>query len=116
MKEKIQADHNIVVNFSDSHDYYLSAYRYVHKEDDQVAHSSYHPNLSDAASPATKCSIAANRKFTSSAGGEGSSSCKKKSQITNSDVATFVTSNNIHTYTELFAIADRRRQEGQTDI
>ena len=45
VKEKIQAHHNIVVNFSDSHDYYLSTYRYVCKEDDEVAHSENHPNL-----------------------------------------------------------------------
>ena len=102
VKEKMQAHHNIVVNFSDSHDYqpatiniyyyyyyyHLSAYRYVCKEDDEVAHSENHPNLTDAASPPTKRSIAANRKRSSSAG-ESSSSSTKKRRVSNADVATF---------------------------
>ena len=108
VKSQIQDDHDIVVNFSDSHDYYLSAYRYVCKEDTEVFHSENHPNLAEAKSPMTKRSIASNRKRSSST--EPSTSREKKcSRLTNSDVANLIRDHNIHSYTELFAVADNRQ-------
>ena len=66
MKERIQKNHNISVDFSDSHNCYLSAYRYVCKEDQDVAYSADHPNLIDAKAPATKKSISTNKRKSSS--------------------------------------------------
>ena len=40
-----------MVNFSDNHDNYYSAYRYICKDDDSFHHSKHHPNLDDVASP-----------------------------------------------------------------
>ena len=50
-----------MVNFSDNHDNYYSAYRYICKDDDSVHHSKHHPNLDDVASPRTKKSTRAYR-------------------------------------------------------
>lgn len=114
VKERIQRTYGIVVNFSDRHDYYLSAYRYVNKEDENVAHSKDHPNLSEAKSPSTKKSIAANKRKSS----DKSNPCqaKKRLRLTNQEAAMFIRKNNIHTYTELLAVAEERRKEELKDI
>eukprot|EP00794_Sanderia_malayensis_P006582 gene6582-7325_t len=61
VKRDITKNHNIVVNFSDSHSHYIYAYRYVCKSDTEVAHSPGHPDLSEVGSPRTKASTAAHR-------------------------------------------------------
>ena len=54
VKNNIQRKHDIVTNFSDSHNYYISAYRYVCKTDEYVFHSVNHPDLSEVGSPQNK--------------------------------------------------------------
>ena len=61
VKESISSKEEIVVNFSDNHDNYYSAYRYICKDDDSVHHSKHHPNLDDVVSPRTKKSTQAYR-------------------------------------------------------
>lgn len=124
VKERIQKNHNISVHFSDSHDYYLSAYRYLCKEDEDVAHSADHPNLTDAKSPATKKSILANKRKsstttntpaaagTTNTGGKA----KKRLRLSNQDTAMFVRNNNIKNYTALLSAAEERRKEGLNDL
>ncbi len=120
VKERITAKHGIVVNFSDSHDHYTSAYRYVCKDDKEVVHSKDHPNLAEARSPRTKRSIAANRaagkKRKSETSTQGCKIAPKKKRLSNSDVAAFIRKQNIKTYTGLFATAEKRREEGENDI
>ena len=53
--------HNIVLNFLDSHNHYVYAYRYVFKSDMKVAHSLGHPDLSVVGSTWTKASKPAKR-------------------------------------------------------
>ena len=119
VKEAIQEKHGIVVHFSDEHDYYISAYRYVVKEDPSVVHNEGHPNLAEAKSPPTKKSIAANwscsKKQGDSSKGAGAPSAKRR-RFSRSDVASFIRENNIHSYTELMAAAKTRRLEGLKDI
>ena len=51
VKNRIAEKDGIQVNFSDKHNFYLSAYRYVCKSDQEVAHSENHlPGLLTAAS------------------------------------------------------------------
>jgi len=50
VKQRVTEKHEVVLNFSD-HDFNLSAYRYVCKQDEEVVHSQDHPNLSEARSP-----------------------------------------------------------------
>ena len=54
VKENIPEKQNITLNFSDKHDFYISAYRYICKEDTDLANSQNHPDLADAKSPRRK--------------------------------------------------------------
>ena len=55
VKNRIAESHGIQFNFSDKHDFYMPAYRYVFKSDQEVAHSKNHPpGLLTAASPKSK--------------------------------------------------------------
>ena len=118
VKENISKKHNIVVNFSDSHDFYISAYRYLCKQDENVAHSKNHPDLKEASSPITKKSIAGNKAATRKRYSQSSSSTvqSKRKRLSYSDVATFVRNNAITSYMELLACAETRKEEGLTDI
>ena len=53
-KKYLEREHNIEVHFSDDHDSYYSAYRYVTKEDSGTYHSADHPNMESAGSPKSK--------------------------------------------------------------
>ena len=50
----IMREHTITVNVSDSHNYYIAAYKYVYKNDDQVGHSAGDPDLTDVGAKRTK--------------------------------------------------------------
>ena len=119
VKEAIQEKHRIVVHFSDEHDYYISAYRYVVKEDPSVVYSEGHANLAEAKSPPTKKSIAANWRRRKNQGdsskGAGTTSAKRR-RLSRSNAASFIRENNIHPYTELMTAAETRRLEGLKDI
>ena len=110
------------VNFSGKHNFYLSAYRYVCKSDQEVPHSENHlPRLLTAASPKTKKSVAGFRAAcaTKRKSTEGESSCavaKKRKSLTNLDLAEFIRDRGIKSYTELLAIAEDQRTAGQMDI
>ena len=52
-KARLTENHNTVVNFSEKHNFYDSAYRYLCKQNN-VAHSEGHPNFVEAKSPHTK--------------------------------------------------------------
>lgn len=113
IRNRIQQQYGICVNFSDKHDFYLSAYRYVCKEDNDIFHSNGHPNLSEAKSPKTKGSIARNKRKSLD---KTNKQNNKKSKLSNTDVALFIRNHNIHTYEELLALAESRRVEGLNDI
>ena len=57
VKENIPKKQNITLHFSDKHNFYISAYRYIRKEDTDLANSQNHPDLTDAKSPRRKKSI-----------------------------------------------------------
>ena len=122
VKNRIEEKHGIQVNFSDKHNFYLSAYRYVCKSDQEVAHSENHPpGLLTAASPKTKKSIAGFRAAcaTKRKSTEGESSCavaKKRKSLTNLDLAEFIRERGIRSYTELLASAEEQRTAGHMDI
>ena len=52
-KLHLLANYNISVYFSDSHQSFISAYRYMSKKDTEVFHSPGHPDLDSARSPQT---------------------------------------------------------------
>ena len=51
----------VQVNFSDNHNSYYTAYRYVTKEDREALHSSGHPDLTDAV-PRTEAAITSRKR------------------------------------------------------
>ena len=57
VKGSITSSEGIVVSFSDQHNNYYSAYRYICKEDTSVHQRKHHPNLGNISSPLTKKSI-----------------------------------------------------------
>ena len=61
VKNNIIENHGVTVNFSQSHDSYYTAYKYVTKTDLHVYHSANHPNLKNIGSPKTKHCIKAYR-------------------------------------------------------
>ena len=88
VKEGITKKINIVVNFSDSHNHYISAYRYVCKIDKQVVHSENHPDLTEVGSPRTKAATAASRKRNSN--NNNNNSNVKRRKLTNLEVSDFI--------------------------
>eukprot|EP00794_Sanderia_malayensis_P002734 gene2734-3159_t len=116
VKRDITKNHNIVVNFSDSHSHYIYAYRYVCKSDTEVAHSPGHPDLSEVGSPCTNASTAALRegsrkRRSASPSSQKCTSSKIKRRLSNLEVCDYVVENNIHNLQELFAKADSGKQE-----
>ncbi len=122
----IEDIYGIRVHFSDGrqdHDSdYVTAYKYITKEDEDVYHSEDHPNLKDAKSPKTKHAMAANKRRHSAASksksadkGE-SSGASKRVKLTEREVGNFIVEHNIRTYTELLAIADEREEAGEYDL
>ena len=122
VKNRISEKHGIQVSFSDKHNFYLSAYTYVCKSDQEVAGSENHPaGLLTAASSQTKKSIAGfcttcaeKRNFI-----EVESSCavaKKQKSLGNLDLAEFIRKRGIRSYAELLAFAEGQRTASQMDI
>ena len=123
VKNNVMKRHNIVLHFSDSHNQYIYAYRYVCKSDVEVVHSPGHPDLSTIGSPRTKASTSANREvsrkrksmdivtFNQERGGS-----KAKRRLTKLEVSDFIIKNHIKNLQELFAKADTRKQEGECDL
>ena len=124
VKTNVSKKYGVQLNFSGTHNFYLSAYRYICKEDTDVSHSSYHPkDLLTENSPKTKNAIRAYKagekrssdKSKQTSTNQGNKKQKQK-RLSNMDVATFITENKISSYTELLAVAQSRRGAGQNDI
>lgn len=122
VKESLVKNNGVVVNFSDSHENYNSAYKYVCKEDTEVQHSKRHPNLKAIGSPSTKKATQAYRKKRKSINSQeqptntnGSKNIKVK-RLSNIDISEYMIKNNIHRDTELMAAANQRKKEGEKDL
>ena len=119
VKESISSKEGIVVNFSDNHDNYYSAYRC--KDDDSVHHSKHHPNLDDVASLQTKKSTQAYRQASKSYAQENptdapqnkkqKTTCRKR--LTQFEVSEFLLKNNIRRDTA--SLLSKQKKGGRTD-
>ena len=124
VKRRISETYGIEINFSGNHNYYLSAYRYVCKEDTNVYHSIEHPpDLLLQGSPRTKictnASVSANKRRRLHKEQQPSTSRAHSSdekRMTPLDLSIFIRTNNIKDYDELFEVGEDRRLAGQTDI
>ena len=107
VKNHLISNHQIVVNFSESHETYYTAYKYVCKKDCNVIYSQNHPDLQELGSPKTKKCIKAYkesyRKRRCLSTSNLSTPKTKRSQ--NIDISEFLVANNIKTEEELMAKA-----------
>jgi len=125
--------YGVVLHFSESHDNYYSAYRYITKSDGDVFHSEKHPNLKEIGSPQTKKCVAAyrekcrqkntnavtndnNAQSTTPQNTNNTTKEPKPRRLTNFDVSEFLVAHNIRTDTELHAIAEEQRKAGKKDL
>ena len=98
IKSHLYTMHEISVNFTDKHNNYNAAFKYISKRDENVYTSQDHPNLKELGSPQTKQCISAYR---------------KKSKEKKKGVSGFMLENNIKIETELIAIADEQKKAGK---
>ena len=71
------SNHEIVVNFSESHETYCTAYKYVCKKDCNVIHCQNHPDLQEVGTPKTKKGIKVYKE-----------SCRKRRSLSTSNLST----------------------------
>ena len=117
--------YDILVNFSESHDNYYNAYKYITKSDTEVFQCDGHPDLSEVGSPRTKKLTKAYRqsKKRASAEVEQQQPCcsntelhKKPKRLSNFDVSEFLVKNNLQTRTELLTTENEQKHAGKTDL
>ena len=112
VKQRLEAEHNMTVNFSSTHVNYYTAYKYVVKEDDNALHSPGHPDLGDCSPKST----AASRKRAATSTSKCTTKKGKKKRLSAFDVSEIVVQHNIKTRTQLLALANQQKQEGKTDL
>ena len=132
VKNKIYNNHGVSVHFSESHDNYYSAYKYLLKTDNNVFKSSNHPNLDEIGSPVTKKCIQTYRNKRKSINSEkhkyadtvvDNGACKEKKSknrkimsLSNLEVADFLLTHKIRTSKQLFAVANEQKNEGKKEL
>jgi len=122
VKDFLAKDSGIQVNFSDKHDDYWTAFKYITKSDQNIYLSRGHPNMQDMCSPRTKNCVQALRKkrntaSSNTADDQASTSCvQKMRRLSNFEVSEFITRNNLKSEDELFAIAHSQKEEGKKDL
>jgi hypothetical protein len=105
--------HGIKVNFSDKHDNYFSAYKYVVKHDADYILSDNHPDLTNATAPRT---TNASQKRKGTAKKSGAASKKKKKRMGVYDVVRIIQTKGIKSRLELMALASKWQEQGMTDL
>ena len=128
VKNSVEKLHGTVLHFSDKHDNYHSAYRYICKTDKNVAHSIGYPNLTQIGSPRTKICVSMycqKRKSarrsnepnkTKERESEQQAGSSKRRRLSNLEVAEFMIRNNIRRSTVLYAVTNKRKAEGDKDL
>ena len=77
VKNHLMSNHEIVINFSENHETYYTAYKHVCKKDCNVIHSQNHPDLQEVSSTRTKKCLKANKE-----------SCRKRRSLSTSNLST----------------------------
>jgi len=120
VKDKLRDDYGIEVLFSDKHDSYYSAYKYVTKEDTEFIKSENHPDLCEVGSPPTKKCLSACRVKRKSQNDEGKRSSSgagsSKKRLSNLDIAELITERGFRDADQLGALAEQQRKEGKKDL
>ena len=116
-KDYLSRNFSIQGHFSDDHDNYYQAYKYVTNSDTAVYQSLTHHNLDDIPPPRAAGCVRWNRsrhgqrRNSTDEAGE-SSNANKITRLTNFEVPEFLVANNIETETELFAQTHSQKAAG----
>ena len=95
----------VQVNFSDNHNSYYTASRYVTKEDRKALHSSGHPDLTDAV-PRTEAAITSRKRKAKDKGkGQGKKRSQRSERLSVYDVCQIVQHKGITSRLELVCLA-----------
>ena len=105
--------HGIKVNFSDKHDNYFSAYKYVVKYDADYVQSDNHPDLTNATAP-RKTNASQKRKGTAKKAGAATK--KKKKRMAVYDVVRIIQTKGIKSRLELMALASKWQEQVKMDL
>ena len=121
VKRALFEKHGAVVNFSESTENYYAAYQYVCKTDENVTHSSNHPDLKDIGFLKTKKCMKAyqekcKRKRKQNDQEKQNKKAPKMKRLTNLDVSEFLIKHNIKSDTALFAKAHEQKEAGKKDL
>lgn len=104
----------IQVNFSDNHNTYYTAYRYVTKQDKDAVHSRGHPDLLDAV-PRTEQAITSRKKKAKQKGkGKRKRRAKASEHLSVYDVCEIVQAKGITSRLQLVCLAVQQNREGKT--
>jgi len=109
VRQYLESNHEIRVNFSDHHNTYYSAYRYVTKEDKDIVLSENHPELKDP--PSTENAIAAKK-----AKRKTQKKSKREKRYSTYDVVELIRQNNIKTRMELIDLAMTQKAQGKEKL
>lgn len=110
VRNHIEREDTINVNFSDAHTNYYSAYKYATKEDDQPLHSNPHPDLGNGP-PRTMAASQARHDAA-----RGPSDKRNTKRLSAFDVSEIISSKLIKSPLELMALAKSQKDEGKTDL
>ena len=106
----------VQVNFSDNHNSYYTAYRYVTKEDREALHSSGHPDLTDAV-PRTEAAITSRKRKAKDKGkGQGEKRSQRSERLSVYDVCQIVQHKGITSRLELVCLAVDQNREGKSSL
>ena len=104
----------IKVNFSDSHNTYYSAYKYVTKEDEEPYHSQGHPDLGDE--PKTEKAIEKSKRKVNERRSNTGAKRRRKDRLSIYDVMELIQSKSIKSRLELVCLAVTQLLEGNKFI
>ena len=121
VKGKLRDDYGIKVHFSDKHDSYYSAYKYVAKEDTEFLMSENHPDLSKVGSPATKkclstCPVKHKSQNAENSKKSTSSTGSSKRRLSNLDIVELITERGFRDPDKLKVLAEQQRKEGKKGL
>ena len=116
VRNYLDDNHSIQVNFSSVHSNYYSAWRYTTKEDSEYVQSVNHPDLVNSAPPRTQEASVT----TTERGGTKRTAKKtrkrKAPRLSIFDVSKLVVAKGIKSRLELLALASRQMKEGKEDL
>ena len=118
VRNYIDQEYSVKVNFSDRRDNYYSAWRYTTKGDSSSVQSTNHPDLQNDGAPITTNASCALQERRFGEGDEDTSNKKgkRKRSLSIFDVSQIAVKRRIKTRLELVALASQQKREGKTDL